>query len=222
MKQLFNLFVFVLILTTSFAQKNFSRFPAILTTTSNDTIRALLIISNHSNNIELGNLFEEVTYIDSTGKVFTVGPGEHILSFEFHNNSRYYRFEKITLSGASKKKLEYGFGLCIIKGYISLYQYSVDSENLILLPGLRPNQSSIENYTQRYIYHFLQKQNELPSLVQTKSTLKGTPGNNKMKWLRNYFKDYPQLAKKIGKEIQAYDLETMVKEYNDWEKEKRQ
>lgn len=214
MRNLFNLFVFVLAFITTSAQKNFSKFPAILTTTNNDTIRALLIISNHANNIELSNLYDKMTYIDSNGKEFTVRPNEHILSFQFHNNSTNYRFERITLNGTKKKKLEYGFGLCIIKGYMSLYQYSFDSENLVVLPGSRPNQPSVENYPQRHIYHFLQKRNELPSLVKTNPTLKGIPGNNERKWLRDYFKDYPHLAKKIGKEIETYDLETMVKEYN--------
>jgi len=46
--------------------------------------------------------------------------------------------------------------------------------------------------------------------------------NNDKKWLKNYFRDYPELTKKIGRDIETYELEIMVKEYNDWKGEKKE
>ena len=221
MKRIFILFAFSLFLTTSIAQKNPSKFPATLITVNNDTIKAQIILSGHSNNIELSDLFVEVTYEDSAGGKFTVRPNEHILSFQFNNKHQIYYFERIALKGTEPKKQEYGFGLCIVKGYLSLYQYSFDLDAAILTTTLSPGKPSAGNFKQRYIYNFLQKHNLPPSLVKRKPSFTGMSPNNEKKWLKHYFKDYPQLAKKIGKEIKTYDLEAMVKEYNDWREEKK-
>ena len=54
-----------------FSQKNIFKFPGYVVTINNDTIRAQIIITDHVNNIELSDLFTQVTYLDSTGNKVT-------------------------------------------------------------------------------------------------------------------------------------------------------
>ena len=223
MKMIFSSFAFILSVTVLLAQKNPSKFPGFLITTNNDTIKGLIIVSEHSNNIELSNLFREVSYIDSTGKQFTVRPNEYIISFQFNNKIQNFYFERINFNDKPRKEPEYIFALRIIKGYISLYEYSSDTETLMIKPALSPNVSTATNLAQRYFYYFLQKQNMSPSRVKRNfSFTAGVSGNNDKNWLKNYFKDYPELTKKIGRDIETYELEIMVKEYNDWKGEKKE
>src|SRR5215203_1864636 len=198
MKKIFTSFIFSLSVTVLLAQKNSSKFPGFLIATNNDTIKAQIIVSEHSNNIELSNLFREVTYIDSTGKQITVRPNECISSFQFSNKIQNYYFEKINLNDNLKKEPEYVFALRIIKGYISLYEYSANTEYVKIKPGLSPNVPTATNVSQRYFYYFLQKQNMPPSRVKRDfSFTSDVSVNNDKKWLKNYFRDYPELTKKI-------------------------
>ena len=223
MKKIFGSFAFILSVTVLLAQKNPSRFPGFLIATNNDTIQGQIIVPEHSNNIELSNLFREVTYIDSTGKQIMVRPNEYIISFQFSNKNQNYYFERINLNDKPKKEPEYVFALRIIKGYISLYEYSFDTEYLNIKGALSPNVPTATTVAQRYFYYFLQKQNMPPSRVKRSfSFTSDVSMNNDKKWLKNYFRDYPELTKKIGRDIETYELEIMVKEYNDWKGEKKE
>lgn len=223
MKKIFSLLVFFLSVTVLFAQKKPSRFPGFLITTNNDTLNGQIIVSEHSNNITLSNLFREVSYIDSTGNQFAARPNGYIKSFQFRDKIQHYYFEKINLNDNPKKEPEYVFALRIVKGYISLYEYSFETETSTIYPTLSRNVPSAANAAKRYSYYFLQKQNMPVSRVKRSFSLNSNiSGNNDKNWLKNYFKDYPELSKKIGRDIETYDLEVMVKEYNDWKDEKKE
>jgi hypothetical protein len=198
-------------LTNLFSQKNISKFSGFLVTNTNDTIKSYILVTDHSNNLELSNLFDEVTYVDSVGKRVTANAYQHISSFHFIKDNKNYDFEKISLDDVKNKKN--GFALRIIKGSVSLYLYSSNSELTLFRPTLNPNNQSTGDYTQRYIYNFL-KEDGVLSLVKTKKSLKNVPGVINTRWLKEYFSDDEILVKKIGKELDVSDLELIVKEYN--------
>ena len=209
MAKLTCLSVFLFAFTFLFSQKNIFKLPGFVVTNTNDTIKAQIIVNDHANNIELSDLFSEVTYLDSTGKKFTAWPQKQILAFQFRNNGKEYYFEKLLLN----KKNEYGFAYRMIQGPVTLYQYARNTELDYFKPTLDRNRRNSGTYTQRYIYYYL-KRNDVISFVRTKATLRNVPGSIDKKWLKEYFNDDIELANKIGKEIEAFDLETIVTEYN--------
>ena len=101
----------------------------------------------------------------------------------------------------------------MIQGPVTLYQYARNTELDYFKPTLDRNRRNSGTYTQRYIYYYL-KRNDVISFVRTKATLRNVPGSIDKKWLKEYFNDDIELANKIGKEIEAFDLETIVTEYN--------
>jgi len=223
MKTIFSSLAFILSVTILLAQKNPSKFPGFLIASNNDTIKGQIIVSEHSNNIELSNLFREVTYIDSTGKQITVRPNQYILSFQFSNKNQNYYFERINLNDKPKKEPEYVFALRIVKGYISLYECSFETQYLMIKSALSPNVPTATNVAQRYFYYFLQKQNMPPSRVKRSfSFTSDVSVNIDKRWLKSFFRDYSELTRKIGRDIKTYELEIMVKEYNDWKDEKKE
>ncbi|MGB3007479.1 MAG: hypothetical protein WBC06_13270 [Chitinophagaceae bacterium] len=76
---------------------------------------------------------------------------------------------------------------------------------------------ALTSFEQQYFIHFIQKGDE--KIIRTKSKFGSrvdkTIYYNK-KWLKNYFKDYKELTKRVGKEIKTFDIETIIKEYNVW------
>lgn len=192
-----------------FSQKNIFKFPGYVVTINNDTIRAQIIITDHVNNIELSDLFTQVTYLDSTGNKVTAWPEKQLTAFQFLNNGKQYHFEKLLLN----KKNEYGFAYRMIHGPVTLYQYARNTELDYFKPTLDRSRRQSGKYTQRYIYYYL-KRNEVISFVKTKATLRNVPGSIDKKWLKSYFNDDIELANKIGREIEPFDLETIVNEYN--------
>lgn len=210
MRKIFFLLTVLFTSTHLFTQRNISKFPGFIVTNTNDTVKVQILITDHVNNIELSNLFNVVYYFDSAGNKFTAFPDEKIACFQFTKNSKNYLFEKILVN---EKRNRFGFALRLINGPVTLYQYCRETDLDSFRPTLNPNQSSGGTYTQRYIYYYLKRGNTL-SYVRTKATLKNIPGSIDKKWLRDYFSDNAELANKIGKEIEEYDLESIVNEYN--------
>jgi len=197
--------------TNLYTQKNTSKFPGFVVTNTKDTIKTQIFVTDHSNNLELSNLFDEVTYLDSGGTKVTANAYQYISAFHLTKDNKNFDFEKISIDSTKNKKN--GFALRVIDGPVSLYLYSSNSELTLFRPTLNPNNQPTGDYTQRYIYNFLKKDGVL-SLVKTKRSLKNVPGNINTKWLKEYFSDDETLTKKIGKELDTSDLELIVKEYN--------
>lgn len=164
--------------------------------------------------VENSNLFNKVSYINNSGDFYTSYPGRNIWGFGFSIDSIHYDFSQIKVEPEISKN-EKVFALRLIDGQVKLYFYAYDGNDAKM--SFQQGNLAITSFEQQYFIHFIQKGDE--KIIRTKSKfglrVDKTIYNNK-KWLKNYFKDYKELTKRIGKEIKTFDIETIIKEYNVW------
>ena len=219
MKKLLLVAVFIFSGKNLFPQ-NFINYSGYVIFKNNDTLFTRLRIENRVKNIEFSNLFVSVLYYNKMNRVDTAFANDSsIIGYGFKKDSSQYYFHRLTLNSFKNKSGDVYpiYAWRISNGPLQLFAYGYDIRidrfawSKTLYQNVNPN-SIMHEYTKnrRIKYYFKKNNNELIQIAQD------SDGSPQVKWLKAYFKDYSSLSKKIGKDINAFDLETMVNEYNQW------
>lgn len=202
------------------SQNNFTDYTGYVIFEHNDTLLTKIRVDKKVKNIELSDQFNKVTYLDKYGNSDTALSNQSkIIGYGFKKDSIAYDFHKIIVTNI---KFQHGkktpiFAWCIINGFTKLYccSYNFDSEDKNM-PNLNPfgiyGPSSVlyEHITGKKLSYYFQRATDDIKAVPEKNN--NSPDK---RWLKTFFKDDKDLCKKIGNEISLFDLETMVKDYND-------
>src|SRR5258706_12768321 len=92
------LLCFVVLCGELFSQSNFTRYPGYIIFKNNDTFHTKILINSKVKNIELADLYEQVSFIDSNDKIKIARPEEDdIMGYSFKIDTGKYYFYKISI-----------------------------------------------------------------------------------------------------------------------------
>jgi hypothetical protein len=199
------------------AQKSNSFYPGYIIYEGLDTLNTKIAFRGYI--IEASDLFRQVSFYDRSGRIDTVVAGKKVTGFGFSVDTIQYHFIEITVGSEFPDSGKF-FGWKVVGGPTKLIFYAYNGSRMGSNPGTKGPE--FIDYSQQYHAFFLQKENGKLFRPESKFGLNAatTIYYNK-KWLKEFFKDDKTLVEKIGKEIGTEDLETMVKEYNNWLLEQR-
>ena len=217
------LFIFVFLITAGldlFSQTSFTDYAGYVIFQKGDSFYTKIRIDDRVKNIEFSNLFNEFVYINKEKHPDTASANHgNVIGYGFKKDTTQYNFHGLALNGQKNKSGDKNsiFAWCIVDGPLKLYSYAYDTKidrfsmTKSLYQNANPNALLHEYTKNKKLKYFFQKTNE--SLKQVPENADNSP---EKKWLRFFFRDNESLANKIGKEINIFDLEAMVKEYNNW------
>jgi len=215
------LFVFFIIVQHALlSQTKFIYYPGYVIFKNKDTFFTKIQVDDKIKDIELSNLYKQVVYLNNKNSPDTNSPDQpDIIGYAFKKDTIQYNFHKLVLNNLKNKNGDKNsiFAWCMVEGYLKLYSYAYDlrvehfSWSKTLYQNMNPNSIWHEYTKTKRLNYYVQKGDEELNKVP-----KNSDNSPNKKWLKSFLKDDKILAEKIGKEINIFDLETMVREYNIW------
>jgi hypothetical protein len=218
------LFILALAISGNLHSQSFINYPGYIIFKNGDTLFTKLRVDSKIKNVEFSNLFKAVLFYNKQNQIDTAFADDTtIVGYGFKKDTSNYYFHRLVLNSMKNKPGDKYpiFAWCISNGPLKLFAYGYDVRtehfawSKTLYHNLNPDALTHEYTRNRRIKYYFKKNEEDFTAVAENSD-----NSPQVKWLKAYFKDYSSLSEKIGKEINAFDLETIVNIYNDWYKKK--